>query len=150
LPAVQRLGMGVLVWGPLGQGLLTGRVRKDQRTDLRRAGMVRHLADEHRLDVVERLVPPAPQARPPLAHPPLAVAIAHPGVTSALVGVRTMDHLDALLAGLDVTLTDDVLDRIDEIVPPGTDVGALDQAFQPPALTDPDLRRRPPAARAAG
>ena len=53
-----------------------------------------------------------------------------------------MDHLDGLLAGLDVALTDDVLDRIDEIVPPGTDVGALDQAYQPPALENPGQRRR--------
>jgi hypothetical protein len=60
-----------------------------------------------------------------------------------------MDHLDGLLAGLDVVLTDDVLDRIDEIVPPGTDVGTLDQAYQPPALEDPGLRRRPLTARAA-
>jgi aryl-alcohol dehydrogenase (NADP+) len=60
-----------------------------------------------------------------------------------------MDHLDALLTGLDVTLTDDILDRIDEIVPPGTDIGTLGQAYQPPALVKPDLRRRPAAARAA-
>jgi aryl-alcohol dehydrogenase (NADP+) len=60
-----------------------------------------------------------------------------------------MDHLDDLLAGLDVTLTDDILDRIDEIVPPGSDVGALDQAYQSPALGNPGLRRRPLAARAA-
>jgi aryl-alcohol dehydrogenase (NADP+) len=60
-----------------------------------------------------------------------------------------MDHLDGLLTGLDVTLTDDILDRIDEIVPPGTDVGALDQAYQPPALANPGLRRRPLAERAA-
>ena len=71
------------------------------------------------------------------------------GVTSALLGARTMDHLDGLLAGLDVALTDDVLDRIDEIVPPGTDVGALDQAYQPPALEDPGLRRRPQTERGA-
>jgi aryl-alcohol dehydrogenase (NADP+) len=60
-----------------------------------------------------------------------------------------MDHLDGLLTGLDVTLTDDILDRIDEIVPPGTDIGTLDQAFQPPALANPGLRRRPQAERAA-
>jgi aryl-alcohol dehydrogenase (NADP+) len=60
-----------------------------------------------------------------------------------------MRHLDGLLAGLDVTLSDDVLDRIDEIVPPGTDIGTLDQAYQPPALTNPGLRRRPLTARAA-
>ena len=76
-------------------------------------------------------------------------ASAHPGVTCALLGARTQQQLDDLLAGLDVTLSDDVLDRIDEVVPPGTDVGALDQAYQPPALADSSLRRRPLAARAA-
>ena len=60
-----------------------------------------------------------------------------------------MDHLDGLLAGLDVALSDDVLDRIDQIVPPGTDIGTLDQAYQPPALENPGLRRRSLAARAA-
>jgi len=141
--------MGTLVWGPLGQGLLTGRVRKNQHNDLRRAGMIHHLTDEHRLDVVEQLVPLAEEAGLPMTHLAMAFTIAHPGVTSALLGARTMDHLDGLLAGLDVVLTDDVLDRIDEIVPPGTDVGTLDQAYQPPALANPGLRRRLPAARAA-
>jgi aryl-alcohol dehydrogenase (NADP+) len=84
-----------------------------------------------------------------MTHLAMAFTIAHPGVTSALLGARTMDHLDGLLAGLNVALTDDVLDRIDEIVPPGTDIGALDQAYQPPALENPGLRRRPLAARAA-
>jgi aryl-alcohol dehydrogenase (NADP+) len=79
----------------------------------------------------------------------MAFTIAHPGVTSALIGVRTMQHLDGLLAGLDVTLSDDVLDRIDEIVPPGTDIGTLDQAYEPPALVDRGLRRRLLTARAA-
>ena len=149
LPTIQRFGIGTLVWGPLGQGLLTGRVRKNQGNDLRRAGLVQHLNDEHRLDVVEKLIPLAAEAGLPMTHLAMAFAIAHPGVTSALVGVRTMDHLDGLLSGLDVALTDDILDRIDEIVPPGTDVGILDQAYQPPALANPGLRRRPLAARAA-
>jgi hypothetical protein len=60
-----------------------------------------------------------------------------------------MSHLDDLLGGLEVTLSDDLLDRIDEIVPPGTDVGPLDQAFVPPAIEDASLRRRPMATRAA-
>jgi hypothetical protein len=61
-----------------------------------------------------------------------------------------MEQLDDLLAGVDVTLTDDILDRIDEIVPPGTDVGAPDQAaYLPPAIQRPDLRRRPVNERAA-
>jgi aryl-alcohol dehydrogenase-like predicted oxidoreductase len=142
LPVVQRFGLGTLVWGPLGQGLLTGRVRRGQGNDLRRAGVFRHLNDERRLDVVEQLIPLAAEAGLPMSHLAMAFTIAHPGVTSALIGVRTSEHLDGLLAGLDVTLTGDVLDRIDEIVPPGTDVGVLDQAYQPPALTDPGLRRR--------
>jgi hypothetical protein len=80
----------------------------------------------------------------------MAFAIAHPGVTSAIIGPRTMEQLDDLLAGVDVTLTDEILDRIDEIVPPGTDVGAPDQsAYLPPALQRQNLRRRPVSERAA-
>jgi aryl-alcohol dehydrogenase-like predicted oxidoreductase len=142
LPTAQRFGMGVLVWGPLGQGMLTGRVRRNQENDLRRAGMVQHLTDERRLDVVEQLVPLAAEAGLPMTHLAMAFAGAHPGVTSVLLGARTMNHLDDLLAGLDVTLSDDILDRIDEIVPPGTGIGTLDQAYQPPALENPALRRR--------
>ena len=148
LPVAQRFGMGTLVWGPLGQGRLTGRARRDHN-DLSRAGLFRHLTDERRLDVVEQLVLLAAEAGVPMTHLAMAFTIAHPGVTCALLGARTQQQLDDLLAGLDVTLSDDVLDRIDEIVPPGTDVGALDQAYRPTALTDPGLRRRPLAARAA-
>ena len=148
LPTAQRFGMGALVWGPLAQGLLTGRVRRDHN-DLRRAGMFRHLTDERRLDVVEELVPLAAEAGLPMTHLAMAFTTTHPGVTCALLGARTEQHLDDLLVGLNVTLSDDVLDRIDEIVAPGTDVGALDQAYQPPALEDPSLRRRALATRAA-
>jgi aryl-alcohol dehydrogenase-like predicted oxidoreductase len=149
LPVAQRYGMGTLVWGPFAQGLLTGRVRKGQRNDLRRAGMFRHLTDERRLDVVEQLIPLAEKAGLPMTHLAMAFAITHPGVTSALIGPRTMSHLDDLIAGFDVTLSDEILDRIDEIVPPGTDVGTLDQAYVPPALRSPTLRRRPADERAA-
>ncbi|MFG1840289.1 aldo/keto reductase [Micromonospora sp. NPDC049175] len=85
----------------------------------------------------------------PLTHLAMAFAIAHPGVTSAILGPRTMEHLDNLLAGVDVTLTDEILDRIDEIVAPGTDVTRLDQAYLPPALQNPSLRRRPVSERGA-
>ena len=149
LPVVQRYGMGTLVWGPLGQGLLTGRVRKGEENTLRRAGMFRHLTDERRLDVVEQLIPLAAEAGLPMTHLAMAFVTAHPGVTSALLGPRTMAHLDDLLAGVDVTLSDDILDRIDEIVPPGTDIGELDQAYQSPPLLTPALRRRPLPDRAA-
>ncbi|MFF5109756.1 aldo/keto reductase [Streptosporangium sp. NPDC000509] len=149
LPVAQSYGMGVMVWGPLGQGMLTGRVRKNGENDLSRAGFFRHLNDERRIDVVERLIPVAEEAGMPLTHLAMAFTIAHPGVTSALAGARTMAHLDDLLAGIDVRLGDDVLDRIDEIVPPGTDVGALDQDYLPPALQTAVLRRRPVGERAA-
>ncbi|MFC0449435.1 aldo/keto reductase [Rhodococcus jostii] len=143
LSVAQRYGMGTLVRGPFAQGLLTGRVRKGQHNDLRRAAFFAHLTDARRLDVVEQLVPLAHEAGMPMTHLAMAFTIAHPGVTSAIVGPRTMGHLDDLLAGIDVALTDDILDRIDEIVPPGTDVGTLDQAYVPPAIESPSLRRRP-------
>ncbi|MBL6280105.1 aldo/keto reductase [Micromonospora fiedleri] len=149
LPAAQRYGMGTLVWGPLGQGMLTGRVRRGEQNDLRRARLSTHLTDERRIDVVEQLIPLADEAGMPLTHLAMAFAIAHPGVTSAILGPRTMEHLDNLLAGVDVTLTDEILDRIDEIVTPGTDVTRLDQAYLPPALLNPNLRRRPVSERGA-
>ncbi|HWF50495.1 MAG TPA: aldo/keto reductase [Solirubrobacteraceae bacterium] len=149
LPIAQRYGMGILVWGPLGQGMLTGRVRKGQQTDLRRAHIFRHLNDERRIDAVEQLIPLAEKAGLPMTHLALAFAIAHPGVTSAIIGPHTMEQLDDLLASADVTLTDDILDQIDEIVPPGTDVGTLDQAYLPPALQNSILRRRPVSERTA-
>ena len=149
LPIAQRYGMGILVWGPLGQGMLTGRVRKGQQTDLRRAHIFRHLNDERRIDAVEQLIPLAEKAGLPMTHLALAFAIAHPGVTSAIIGPHTMEQLDDLLASADVTLTDDILDQIDEIVPPGTDIGTLDQAYLPPALQRSNLRRRPINERAA-
>ena len=106
------------------------------------------ISDEDRLDAVERLIALAEEAGVPMTHLSMAFAVSHPGVTSALLGAHTMEQLDDLLAGLDVTLTDDILDRIDEIVAPGTDVGTLDQAYLPPALQRSDLRRRPVDERA--
>jgi aryl-alcohol dehydrogenase-like predicted oxidoreductase len=143
LPVAQRYGMGTLVWSPLAGGLLTGRYRRGEQASTHRAGFgFKHLSDERRLDAVEQIIPLADKAGLPVTHLAMAFAIAHPGVTSAIIGPRTMEQLDDLLAGADVTLTDEILDRIDEIVPPGTDVGTLDMAYRPPAIQRPDLRRR--------
>jgi hypothetical protein len=84
-----------------------------------------------------------------MTHLAIAFAITHPGVTSAIIGPHTIEQLDDLLAGAGVTLTDEILDRIDEIVSPGTDIGTLDQAYLPPALLNPGLRRRPAGERSA-
>jgi aryl-alcohol dehydrogenase-like predicted oxidoreductase len=150
LPICQRYGMGTLVWSPLGQGLLTGRYRKGQQTDTHRSGgMPQHFNDERKLDVVEQLIPLAEKAGLPMTHLAMAFAIAHPGVTSAILGPRTMEQLDDLLAGAEVTLDDEVLDRIDEIAPPGTDAGPNDVAYTPPAISSVSPRRRPVAERSA-
>ena len=150
LPVCERYGMGTLVWSPLAGGLLTGRYRKDRRNTTHRGAFgFKHLSDEGRLDAVERLLPLAEKAGMPLTHLALAFAVSHPGVTSAIIGPRTMEHLDDLLAGAGTVLSDELLDEIDEIVPPGTDVGTLDMAYQPPAVLQPELRRRRPADRPA-
>ncbi|WP_170062004.1 hypothetical protein [Compostimonas suwonensis] len=70
------------------------------------------------------------------------VVTAHPTITSAIVGPRTLEQLDDLLAGAHVILGDDMLDLIDEIVPPGTDVGVSDIGYTPPSLTHAAVRRR--------
>ncbi|OIH99456.1 MULTISPECIES: aldo/keto reductase [unclassified Curtobacterium] len=149
LPVVQRYGMGALVWSPLAGGMLTGRFRKGQESDLARVGMFRHNSDERRIDAVEQVVALSEETGIRMTHLAMAFAIAHPGVTSALIGPRSMEQLDDLLAGADVVLSDEVLDRIDAIVPPGSDVGRLDQQYDPPAVLDPALRRRTVADRPA-
>ncbi|MFC8075310.1 aldo/keto reductase [Streptomyces sp. NPDC057307] len=152
LPVCERYGMGTLVWSPLAMGLLTGRHRKGRPSDAHAARMhwvPRHMTDERKLDAVEQLLPLAEQAGLSLTHMALAFAITHPGVTAAVIGPRTMAHLDDLLAGATTVLDDDLLDRIDAIVPPGADVGPLDVAYVPPALTEPALRRRQAGERAA-
>ncbi|MCI3221448.1 aldo/keto reductase [Streptomyces sp. NP-1717] len=143
LPVCERYGMGALVFSPLAGGLLTGRYRKGRPNDTHRAGFgFRHLADERRLDAVEQLIPVAQEAGMSLTHLATAFAISHPGVTSAIIGPRTTDHLDDLLAGAGTVLSDDILDRIDAVVAPGTDVGTLDMAYAPPAVGQARLRRR--------
>ncbi len=149
LPVAQRHGMGTLVWSPLAGGMLTGRVRKGEQTDLRRAAYFTYLADERRLDVIEQLIPLADEAGVSMTHLAMAFAVTHPGVTSAIIGPRTMDQLDDLLTGAEVVLSDEILDRIDQIVTPGTDVSALDMAYKTPAISEAGLRRRPAGDRAA-
>ncbi|WP_261556045.1 aldo/keto reductase [Frankia tisae] len=151
LPTCQRYGMGTLVWSPLGMGLLTGRYRKGQpkAQNARMHWVPQHLTDERKLDAVEQLLPLAEEAGLSLTHLAMGFAITHPGVTSAIIGPRTMEHLEDLLAGAAVTLDDEVLGRIDQIVAPGTDIGPLDVSPTPPAITRAALRRRSADERAA-
>lgn len=111
---------------------------------MHRAAIMKVFSDEQRLDAVEQLIPLAAEAGMPMTHLAMAFAIAHPGVTSAIIGPHTMEQLDDLLAGFDVALTDEILDRIDAIVPPGTDIVRLDQRYVPPGPREP---KPPPATR---
>ena len=150
LPVTQRHGMGAIIYSPLAQGLLTGRVRRGQESELTRSGAYfAHLGDERRIDAVEQLIPIAEQVGISLTHMAMAFVIAHPGVSAALMGPRTPEQLDDLLAGADTTLSDETLDQIDEIVAPGSDIGQLQMAYAPPAVTDPGQRRRPVTERIA-
>jgi aryl-alcohol dehydrogenase-like predicted oxidoreductase len=151
LPVCERYGMGAIVWSPLAMGMLTGKYRKGQPLpdSARAARFPKQMGHEGALDAVEQLIALAAEAGLSLTHLAMGFAVAHPGVTSAIIGPRTMQHLDDMLAGAETVLSDDVLDRIDAIVPPGTDAGPLEAAYKPPALTIAGLRRRPVAERAA-
>lgn len=145
LPAAQRYGMGVLTWGPLSAGWLSGRdvTQGTGRSALERAKFDTTVPENARkLEAVAELKKLAADAGLPLTHLALAFVRAHPAVTSVIIGPRTADQLTDLLAGADAVLDDAILDRIDKIVPPGTDLNRADSYYVPPALSDPSLRRR--------
>lgn len=156
LPVCQRYRMGVLTWSPLGWGFLTGRIRRDAAVDLAagRAALNNARFDpslpenQRKLDAVESLTQLAGDLGCTLPRLAVAFPLAHPAVTSVILGPRTLPQLEDLLAGSSLELGDPALDRIDEIVPPGTDL--MDLTWQPPALTDAALRRRLTGRRAAG
>jgi aryl-alcohol dehydrogenase-like predicted oxidoreductase len=149
LPTCARYGMGVLVWGPLGGGWLTGAVRRGEELpsfgtaprDPRKYDL--SLAENQRkLDAVEALAALAAEAGMPLAHLALAFVLEHPAVTSAIVGPADVAELEALLPAVDVRLDPAVLDAIDEIVPPGVNLNHRDPTYEPPGLAS-TARRRP-------
>jgi aryl-alcohol dehydrogenase-like predicted oxidoreductase len=157
LPACQKYGMGVIAWSPLAGGWLTGRIRQDTGVDMTR-GRARRLpnrfdpalpGNQAKLAAVEELIKIAADAGCSLTHMALAFVTGNPAVTSAIIGPRTMEQLTDLLAGASVTLDDDVLDRIDQIVPPGVTLNPADAGWQPSVLADPVARRRPQATRSA-
>ncbi|MET9245994.1 aldo/keto reductase [Nonomuraea sp. NPDC003709] len=158
LPVCRRYGMGVLTWSPLASGFLTGRFRKGQPIDLTtgRASLSPNRFDPSipenatKLEVVEELIELATDLGCSLPELAVAFPAAHPAVTSVIIGPRTMEQLEATLKGAALTLDDRTLDRIDEIIPPGTDLYRADGAWRRPALTDTARRRRLPADRSAG
>jgi aryl-alcohol dehydrogenase-like predicted oxidoreductase len=148
LPTCARHGMGVIPWSPLAGGWLSGRWRAGreapQSTRAERLPGRFDLsipANARKLEAVEALAQLAGEAGLTLIQLALAFVLRHPAVTAPIIGPRTMEHLESQLAALDVALSDDVLDRIDAIVPPGVDVNPADAGYQDPAM-EPAARRR--------
>ena len=148
LGTAQRHGMGVIPWSPLAGGWLSGGWRKGQappsstraqrlpaRYDLSLPG------NQRKLDAADALAQLAEEAGVSLIHLAIAFVIRHPAVTVAIIGPRTMEQLQSQLGASEVELATDVLDRIDEIVPPGTNMNPADGGWQNPAL-EPAARRR--------
>src|SRR3954469_5581229 len=129
LPTAQRHGMGVIPWSPLASGWLSGGYRQDaalpasqradrlpQRFDMSLPG------NQRKLDAADALGRLADEAGIPLIQLAIAFVLRHPAITAPIIGPRTMEHLESQLPAADVVLDDAVLDRIDEIVPPGTNI----------------------------
>jgi aryl-alcohol dehydrogenase-like predicted oxidoreductase len=149
LPVCIEYGLGVIPWGPLASGWLTGRWRKGQeppkstraerlpdRYDLSLPG------NQRKLEAADALAVLAEEAGLSLIHMALAFVVNHPAVTAAIIGPRTMEQLESQLGAVDVRLDDALLDRIDAIVPPGTNFSLSDAGWTPPAIADATLRRR--------
>jgi aryl-alcohol dehydrogenase-like predicted oxidoreductase len=155
LPTVQRHGRAAIDWSPLSQGWLTGKWRRGATpNDTHRQNLQPHLYDmaradnQRKLDLIDKLDAVAKAAGVSLMHMALAFVTAHPAVTSAIIGPRTLDQLEGLLAGADLTLSPETLDAIDLIVPPGVNISHDDDGYMAPEITDKALRRRTNAEQA--
>lgn len=130
LPVCQKYGTGVIPWSPLNRGWLAGKYRRGREIDPEsRVGRGDQFIDkpgtpsgERRLDLVEELVPMAEAAGATLAQFALAWTLTNPVITAPIIGPRTMEQLEENLRAADVKIPDADLQRIDELVPPGTDV----------------------------
>ncbi|MGC4934081.1 aldo/keto reductase [Gordonia sp. DT30] len=149
LPVAEKYGMGVLTWSPLAGGWLSGRVGdgkvpapvSSRAAKLFDLGVV---ANRAKYEAVVELQNLADETGLTLIQLALAFILAHPAVTAPVIGPRTQEQLDSALAALDIRLGADVLDRIDEIVPPGITLNSDDRGWLPRQIADPLLRRRRP------
>jgi aryl-alcohol dehydrogenase-like predicted oxidoreductase len=149
LPTCERLQLGVLVWAPLNRGWLSGKYTRD--TDASADSRARRQADHfdygtaaatRKLDALDQLKTLAADAGCSLIHLAIAFTLTHPSVTSAIIGPRTEEQLQSMLGGDRVVLDGETLDRIDDIVPPGSNLNPADAGYVPRALADSRLRRR--------
>ena len=150
LPSCERYGMGVIPWSPLAGGWLSGRYRKNADVPTPTSSARRRLANRYdlslpanqrKLDAADQLAQLADEAGIPLIQLAIAFAANHPAVTAPIIGPRTMEHLESQLPAADIVLDRALLDRIDEIVPPGANLNPADGGWANPAL-EPAARRR--------
>jgi aryl-alcohol dehydrogenase-like predicted oxidoreductase len=148
LPSCEKFGMGVIPYSPLAGGWLSGRYRKDGESEAPHSSArpparfdMSDPANQRKLDAADQLALVADEAGITLVELALAFVLRHPAVTAAIIGPRTMSHLESQLPAADVELTDEVLDRIDQIVAPGTTINVADNGWTQPSLT-PSYRRR--------
>jgi aryl-alcohol dehydrogenase-like predicted oxidoreductase len=148
LPTCARYGMGVISYSPLSGGWLSGRYRTDSQAGP--AAVVARPAarfdlsspeNQHKLNAAGQLADLADEAGVTLIELAIGFVLRHPAVTSAIIGPRTMDHLESQLTATEITLPDDVLDRIDKIVAPGVTLNPVDNGWVSPDLA-PAARRR--------
>jgi aryl-alcohol dehydrogenase-like predicted oxidoreductase len=148
LPVAETYGMGVIPWSPLAGGWLAGKFGEGKDNKSRRAAMLPSRydltipANQRKLDAVNELTKVADEAGLSLIELAVAFVLEHPTISSAIIGPRTMEQLDSQISIPDIQLDDAVLDRIDEIVPPGTNVNVDDAGWAPSVLTDATRRRR--------
>jgi aryl-alcohol dehydrogenase-like predicted oxidoreductase len=152
LPVAGKYDLAVIPWSPLAGGWLTGKYRLDGgQPESSRAGRqpgrfeIDNPDNRAKLEAVEALTVLADQAGIPLIHLALAFVLEHPAITSAIIGPRTLEQLEGQLGAAEVRLGRDILDEIDKIVPPGTNLSSRDAGYSSPALDDSSLRRRNPA-----
>lgn len=148
LPTCREYGMGVLTWSPLGMGWLSGKWRKDGEDNTsRRAQRMPGRYDlskpenQAKLEAADALAGLAEEMGVTLVHLAIAFVLNHPAVTSAIIGPRTMEQLETQVDATELDLSDDVLDRIDEIVKPGLNINPADAGWENPALKPEALRR---------
>lgn len=148
LPVTEQYGLGVLVWSPLSSGWLSGAIRAGREIATHRSKVMPQrfdldvAANRAKLDVIEQVAKVADDAGLTMIQLALGFVTAHPGVTSAIIGPRTMGHLESQLAAADTVLSADVLDALDEIVAPGVDLSPGEKIDTRPSITDASLRRR--------
>jgi aryl-alcohol dehydrogenase-like predicted oxidoreductase len=151
LPVAQGYGMGVLPWSPLAGGWLSGSYGEGKANTSRRSERIPGRYDlsipgnQKKLEAVNELTKLADESNLSLIHMALAFVLEHPAVTSAIIGPRTMEQLESQLDAAELRLDTAVLDRIDEIVPPGTNLNPDDGGWIPPSLSDATKRRHPRA-----